>query len=702
MRIIAVCLKENATIPFIGCVALNNSSSIESICCVDDDVDSKFYNPYKVIEISSEEFISNIKQSIKNNVNSAFSNYSLDILTDLKTSTSMQALRSEKGTTLFKKSMKSIFLDKYNGVNYFWYNGKFYAIQLSRGLKDKDNTVYQEKIKKFQLTQSVFDMLSEPDLKIAINNAINYMTQDLGMEREEATNFILESYNYTSKSFGVKLSKTKLKSLLGLKTKGSANKQNKGLDNQLELNLELEEKEKTNLSEYIDGFENIEVVEVNSGFNPTQEENLSNLVSTVKSKVEEKLNDYREDSKSIAFEAVAIENKKEIDEEKKIEVKEVKEEETKPLIQDIVNTINESEFAKGDPYCPICHGTGFYEEDNFGIPMKMKCSCVDRYIEFIHSKNTGTGHKNKLKSATNITSKPIALEAMTNGLIPRRRINDLLDFREMGDRVAALCRESGEIVDIPAFELYKSAMRNVLGYLTSNKDLDYSLLLSAPNGFGKTTFVYSCIKLMLMNGMKVAPFISLFELAQLRYDYMNNKTWRHLDGNILSDTEIQIRNEASYNNSLVFNSDYINRKNKNEAEEDNNVSVTVTKPFIDMTDAEKDAYIIDIKTKKYTYKDYLDADILFCQLSVAEQAYLEISTLKAILDYRGLKCKPTIILTDRDIEIYKKTIGMATDVYFLNDMLTKELKYATYDRAYLITVKKERKRKMNNRVGDTV
>jgi hypothetical protein len=368
---------------------------------------------------------------------------------------------------------------------------------------------------------------------------------------------------------------------------------------------------------------------------------------------------------------------------------------TTPVVNEIVDSINSQPFNEGDPNCSKCHGKGYYIENTFGIEMQVKCTCVDRYKELQHSKESTYKGKIKVNKGASL------IKAMQCGLIPRRRVNDLIDFRELGDRASALCRENGETFDINDFDNYKAAMKNVLTILVANREMDYSLMLSAPNGFGKTTFVYSCIKLLLMNGKNVTPFIDLFDLAGLRLEYMSNTTWRRADDKMpgFTDTEKSIEAQAGYGQ---FN---IKRKTEEVEDEDEEVSDgtdgTEPKPFIQMTDSEKDAYIQKMN-KSYTYKDYLDSDILFCMLSVKEQAYLEISTLKAIMDYRGLRCKPTIILTDRDIEVYKTSVGMATDLYLLNDMLTKESKYATYDRALLVSVKKKRTKKLKIKPGETV
>lgn len=658
-KIIAVILNEGARIPIIGCAMLNNTALVESICYIDEDF------PSIVKEISPTEFTTIVSNAVEEEREVDFIGFAIDSSTNKSNSMKVKAFRSYRGITLFKRNYTICLLAKEEHYYYFWYNEKYYIIERKVSNLLNDNNV--EKVlfnnPSFKLSEEIYNIFTSSTLEKEIYNTIISL-QNLNYTTEESIDFLLELFNYNAKSLGIKMHKNKVKQLLGLDAKGNVSKK-------LAENIDIEECRNIDLEEYIDGVANME--ELKSSFKP-KKKSVKEILSETSEKVEKELE--IESTPDISI----------IEQELNGESNKIDNSQAKEKCNEIVTTLNEKVEYEGDPHCSKCHGKGYILEPVLGL--KIKCDCVDRYKELKSSKE-GTVHGiMKVKGTALLT------ECMVLGLIPRRRINDLLGFREMGDRIGALCKENGESINLYDYEVYKTAIKNVLSCFVVNKELDYSILFSAPNGFGKTTFVYSCLKLLVLNGKKVVPFVSLFELAQKRLDYMTDTTWRKGD-NYYTDTERKMMANASYNGRIQYNKNL----KLDEVEEE---EISEPKKFIDMTDTEKDIYIQSIKDKNYTYKDYLDSDVLFCQLSVAEQSYIEISTLKSIMDYRGLHCKPTIIITDRNIEAYKSSLGMATDIYLLTDMLTKEEKFATYDRALLVSVKKDRKSKFRAKAGENV
>lgn len=661
-KIIAVILSEGARIPIIGCAMLNNTALVESICYIDDDF------PSEIKEISPTEFTTIVSNAIEEEKEVDFIGFAIDSSTNRSNSVKVKALRSYRGITLFKRSYPICLLAKEEHYYYFWYNEKYYIIERKISNFFNYNSMESILLDKplFKLSEEIYSIFTSPSLEKEIYNTIISLHNLYNYTIEESIDFLLELFNYNAKSLGVKMHKNKVKQLLGLDAKGNVSKK-------LVENIDiLEEDRNIDLEEYIDGVVNME--ELKSSFKP-KKKNVKEILSETYDKVDKELKSENNIDISIIEQELNGESNKIEDSQK-----------AKEKCNEIVTSLNENIEYDSDPNCSKCRGKGYILEPVLGL--KIKCDCVDRYKELKSSKE-GTVHGiMKVKGTALLT------ECMELGLIPRRRINDLLGFREMGDRIGALCKENGESINVYDYEMYKTAIKNVLSCFVVNKELDYSILFSAPNGFGKTTFVYSCLKLLVLNGKKVVPFVSLFELAQKRLDYMTDTTWRKGD-DYYTDTERKMMANASYNGRIQYNK-------KLKLEQVDEEEITEPKKFIDMTDAEKDIYIQGIKDKNYTYKDYLDSDVLFCQLSVAEQSYIEISTLKSIMDYRGLHCKPTIIITDRNIEAYKSSVGMATDVYLLTDMLTKEEKFATYDRALLVAVKKERKSKFRAKAGENV
>lgn len=658
-KIIAVILSEGARIPIIGCAMLNNTALVESICYIDDDF------PSIIKEISPTEFTTIVSNAIEEEREVDFIGFAIDSSTNKSNSVKVKALRSYRGVTLFKRSYTICLLAKKQQYYYFWYNGKFCIIERKLSNFLNDNNMEQVLNKPlFKLNEEIYDIFTSPSLEKEIYDTIISLHHLYNYTIEESIDFLLEIFNYNAKSLGVKMHKNKVKQLLGLDAKGNVSKK-------LAENIDIEESRSIDLEEYIDGVVNME--ELKSSFKP-KKKSAKDILSETYSKVEKELEIENNPDISIIEQELTGESNKIVDSQ------------VKEKCNEIVTTLNENTEYDGDPNCSKCRGKGYMLEPVLGL--KIKCDCVDRYKELKSSKE-GTVH-----GIIKVKGTALLTECMELGLIPRRRINDLLGFREMGDRIGALCKENGESINLYDYEIYKTAIKNVLSCFVVNKELDYSILFSAPNGFGKTTFVYSCLKLLVLNGKKVVPFVSLFELAQKRLDYMTDTTWRKGD-DYYTDTERKMMANASYNGRVKYNK-------KLQSEQVEEEEIVEPKKFIDMTDTEKDIYIQGIKDKNYTYKDYLDSDVLFCQLSVAEQSYIEISTLKSIMDYRGLHCKPTIIITDRNIEAYKSSVGMATDVYLLTDMLTKEEKFATYDRALLVAVKKDRKSKFRAKAGENV
>lgn len=661
-EIIAVVLKEEARIPIIGCAMLNNTALVESICYIDED------EPFIIREINPVDFTTLISTSIREEQSIDFVGFAIDSSTNKINSSIVKALRSYKGIVLFKKSYQSCFLIKKNKYYYFWHKNSYYILyQKAENLEFKKDELNESGDIGFELNPDIYNILTDSNLELYIYDLIIGLSQVYNYSIEDSISFALDIFNYNAKSLNVKMHKNKVKQLLGLDAKGDVNR--KVSDNTVMI-----ESRDVELENYMDGVVNME--ELKSSFKPRK--NIKETLEETPAKVIGEL-----EMESSLTESVVLKQSEEGNLEKIM---------NKDIIEEVHNSIQENleqQEYEGDPHCSLCHGKGFIKDTTFGL--KIKCECVDRYKELKSSK------ENSVHGMIKVQGKGLLTQCMELGLIPRRRVNDLLGFREMGDRIGAICKENGESINLQDYEIYKTAMKNVLASLVANKDLDYSILFSAPNGFSKTTFVYSCLKLLLLNGKNVVPFVSLFELAQKRLDYMTDTTWRKGD-NFLTDTEKKLMANASYGNRLKYDK----KMKVSEENEEDVVEEKEEKKFIDMTDSEKDIYIQTIKNKSYTYKDYLDSDLLFCQLSVAEQSYIEISTLKSIMDYRGLHCKPTIIITDRNIEAYKSSIGMATDVYLITDMLTKEEKYATYDRALLVAVKKDRKSKLKVKIGESV
>lgn len=781
-HLLGVCLKDDY-VSVDGYVRLTDTNCVACIYYVSDE--GKEAGGFIVGAYSSKDFLENIESfdgygyleddvddtNLCNPINNSkkIDKYVKEhAVTSEDRYTVAKDFRNTRDIVLFYKSSETTYLGEYNQVYYFWRSPKIVWVKVNNklaGLKASDRGKTKDSK---EIPPALRVLLYKEDIRREVLNTYKDLVGIYKLTREEAVNFILETFMYRSKSLGLTIDREKAINILCLgENSDSMSEEIQAYEfcdfseNYAILTKKDKAKFNSTLRYTLANFKDEIQKAISDSFgNCNKDEKTDNVLDEIfdepakmdeaalKKQVSEAFNEYRESiEKKTALKAKKDETKgEEKDCETTVtdELKGVLETNITPkvfnkrseqLVLDITKEMNETEFRKGNPSCTKCRGNGYIVIDFFGAKQKVKCDCVDSY-----NARLNTDESDEVNQKFKVGGTALNFNAMVSGLIPRERINDILDFRVMGDRVAKLNKAGGYTINMTNYEAYKNTLRNVFSFLIANRKLDYSILISVPNGFGKTTFVYSCIKLMLINGQAVAPYVSLFKLAQLRYDYMTMKSWRRSEISDydyaykreselqkleelkqikrrlkqlklaelepMTDTEVRLAEEASYNGLLEYHTKEYNKLQKELLEEKDRLHKELgydAVSFEDMTDKEKDDYILEKQMHNYTYEDYLNADILFCQLSVAEQAYVEISTLKAIMDYRGINCKPTIIMTDRDIDVYKESVlGMATDMYLIDEMLTDDIKLATYDRAYYVSVKKNRVKKTALKKGKNV
>ena len=142
-------------------------------------------------------------------------------------------------------------------------------------------------------------------------------------------------------------------------------------------------------------------------------------------------------------------------------------------------------------------------------------------------------------------------------------------------------------------------------------------------------------------GKKAVPYTSLFELAELRGDYEK----------------------------------YVLRKFKRKQE--------------DEEEKEEGFGIYNDEVKKYTWKDYISADIVFVFLTTLDNAQIESNTLKALLEIRSNKMLPTVVLTDSSLDAYESDARLKR--YVWDDIVAPSEEMATYDRMLHVSTYKRYK-----------
>lgn len=264
--------------------------------------------------------------------------------------------------------------------------------------------------------------------------------------------------------------------------------------------------------------------------------------------------------------------------------------------------------------CEICKDTGIIKSGPLEIEITCKCQYVrEKKKEII----TPIYHIKKVDS----------IMAVEKRLIPEDRVND-----EYLPEVAITNIEKQiefQKCSVKGFNTYKETLDNILLSISTGK-LTKSYLIGAPNGFSKTTFVYTCIKRLVASNKKAVPYISLFELAELRVEH---------EKKILG---------------------YINKTKVTEEENNENGGI--------------DNYTIE----KYNWDDYIKADVVFVYLTTLDNKKVELSTLKTLLEIRGINRLPTIVFTTNALSAYTSDVMQRKIIW--DDILSYDDEKSSYDR----------------------
>lgn len=78
-----------------------------------------------------------------------------------------------------------------------------------------------------------------------------------------------------------------------------------------------------------------------------------------------------------------------------------------------------------------------------------------------------------------------------------------------------LYKDRSEYYDDESFENYIKQLTGCYNIIKEGNNIELSALVSAPIGFGKTTWAYSCILAAMEHGLKVVPMIDTSQLRRL-------------------------------------------------------------------------------------------------------------------------------------------------------------------------------------------
>jgi hypothetical protein len=266
--------------------------------------------------------------------------------------------------------------------------------------------------------------------------------------------------------------------------------------------------------------------------------------------------------------------------------------------------------AKERGVCEKCKGTGKLLQSN---GLYVRCSCQN------NNNNNNNNHNttNTATSSYDLNKKPNRdyIQQLST-VIPYTRLSDEFDISYYKRVVQQMQRYSG--FRLSSEGDYLGIVNKLLAEASKGKIL-HSYLLGAPNGFGKTTMVYTVYKRLIANNKKVVPYVSLSELARLLRDY----------------------------ESYIYNAGRISASKE---------------PVIGI----------------YTIQDWYTADFVAVKLTTLESKKAESSVLLKLLGERGNRGLPTLVTTENSLETYLCDIELRN--LFWEDIMSYSGEDCTLDR----------------------
>lgn len=241
--------------------------------------------------------------------------------------------------------------------------------------------------------------------------------------------------------------------------------------------------------------------------------------------------------------------------------------------------------------CSLCGDTGKYV-NSMGIEVTCKCTYEDIKVPLMPLKTGLTMGDNE--------------SAVYNGFVPEGRMNDNYSEEILRERVSAQYEGMYHVVN---FENYITTLNNILYSITNGQNLPGSYIIGAPNGFSKTTFANTCIKILEKQGKKAAPYASLVEIFEVYKKYDNKVRLKE----VMDVDHEDLKGESVYPIDRSFLPDYLTR---------------------------------------HGMKVYLDADVLFTNLTRVNYKERELAILALLTEARAKQGKCTIIFTDISLQYY--------------------------------------------------
>lgn len=233
------------------------------------------------------------------------------------------------------------------------------------------------------------------------------------------------------------------------------------------------------------------------------------------------------------------------------------------------------------------------------------------------------------------------IEAVRAGLVPAAYVDCEFSIEKIKENQKKQANVSKRKFKVKNFDNYKDVTTGIISTIISNMIPNQSYIIGAPNGFGKTSFVNTCIMRLHAQGRMCAPYISLTDLAQVKV--ANEK--RLIEG-------IGARMVYGENSELYRDTSY---EDYMDVVYENFDSAMYTKKPINLID-------------RYSWSEYMNCDVLFCYFTDVSSKVLESEMFKTAITVRGAKGLPTIAMISTSLLPYKKDTYLSE--YVWNEILS--------------------------------
>jgi hypothetical protein len=236
--------------------------------------------------------------------------------------------------------------------------------------------------------------------------------------------------------------------------------------------------------------------------------------------------------------------------------------------------------------------------------------------------------------------------AIRKGLIPASRKNKVFDKsmveENISDHLAVVYNSSSYVVGL---EEYTGLISNIIHNLQLNILPKRSFIIGAPPEFGKSAFVYECLTHLSRMACRTVPYLTLLEIGTIR---------KGAEARIIEDYR---KKEKEYAEEKV-------RREGRDALSKSEIEDLLNPP----------------PEKRYTWTNFLEADVLFCALTSPSEMNVESQLLYDLVTIRGDRDLPTIVTTTRSISQYQTKNSFVYELFWRYILNASEKKWHEEDR----------------------